>query len=118
MRRSRGQALVEFALILPIQLMLFLGAFTVYQASSIRDDLKRAASEGAIAGASEPGPPRRCIHALDVTDRVLGYHPTRQSCRREDDLLAVTLTEDLPIRIPFFPVSSWRIVVTERAAIR
>lgn len=118
MRVARGQVLVEFALILPIQLMLFIGAFTVYDAASTRDDLKRAASEGAIAGASEPGPPRRCTHALDVADQVLGYHPTRKSCRREDDLIAVTLTEDLPIRIPFLPVSSWRIVVVERAAIR
>lgn len=118
MARLRGQALVEFALILPIFLMLMIGAFEVSHVLSEREELRHAAREGAIAGASEPGPPRRCINALDVAVRVLAREPTAKKCSRNDQQVIVTLTDRVPIAIPFFPANNWKVVVIERAEVR
>lgn len=47
LQRSRGQALVEFALIFPIALILLLGVFDVGRAVFIYNGLTNAAREGA-----------------------------------------------------------------------
>ena|ERR1051326_5871259 len=115
---SRAQALVEFALLLPVQLMLLLGAFTVYQVLSVREDLKRAASEGAIAGASQASQPNRCPIAIAAGTEVFGHTPNASGCTTTSQVVELSFGYDVPIAIPFFPANHWTVDVSERAEIR
>jgi hypothetical protein len=109
--------MVEFALILPLLLLLILGGLQVGLALLTRMELVHAASEAAIAGASTPAPPRRCPTALAVLAEVYGRDPDDARCtpsaRRQLEVRAVV---NLPLFIP--GPDHWTIVVTERAAIR
>ncbi len=53
--RERGQALVEFAVILPIFLLIVFGVFDVGRAVYVNSVLSQAAREGARLGATEAG---------------------------------------------------------------
>lgn len=72
--------MVEFALILPIFLLLILGTIQVgiWQLASY--NLQHAAIQGATAGAAEPAPARRCDIAITTAERVLGHAPASAAC--------------------------------------
>lgn len=112
----RGQALVEFALILPILLLLVLGGLGVGLVEIQRYQLTHAAAEGAIAGANDHDPSTRCASALGAAVAVLGHEPTDKSCTT-DSLVSVRLVMDVPVVVPFLP-SPWRVSVIERAEVR
>ena len=106
---------MEFALILPILLLLVLGSIEVGLAMVTRYELVHAATEGAIAGASTPGD--RCADAMAVTAAIYGRQLTDLACEPAGTSLAVTAGVDLPL---FVPVGRgvWHIVVTERSELR
>lgn len=112
---SSGQALVEFALILPILLFLILGGMQLGLLLIDRIQVQHAAQEGAIAGASEASVPRRCTVAEATVPKVLGRDPTEVRCTAPGDLMVVTVHDVLPLVAPF----GWNEVdVTARAQVR
>jgi Flp pilus assembly protein TadG len=117
MTPPRGQALVEFALILPLLLLLILGGLQVGLALLTRMELVHAATEGAYAGASEPSQPRRCDTALEVLAEVYGRALDDAACvPAVGQYLELRASVDVPLFIP--GPDHWTITVTERAVIR
>jgi Flp pilus assembly protein TadG len=102
----RGQALVEFALILPLLLLLTLGSFQVGVALMARYELGHAVTESAIVGATEPAQPQRCDAALAALAEV--YGPDRSDCTATDLTITVSAGIDLPLFVPWF-TESWAI---------
>jgi hypothetical protein len=120
----RGQALVEFALILPLLVMLSLGGVTVGLLLLDRYELQHAATEGAIAGAdsrgfsnSNPSRAERCRDAVSTATRILGRRPMEASCTARGRMVELHLAENLPLLIPFVG-DSWRIAVVARSEFR
>lgn len=113
----KGQALVEFALVLPLLLLFTLGAFQVGVALIARSELEHAVREAAVAGASEPSQPQRCTTALDALDTIYGRHIQDTACvPAVGSALEITATVPLPLFIP--GGDAWNIRATARAVIR
>lgn len=104
MWHGRGQALVEFALVLPLLLLVILGAAQLGLALIVRLELAHAAIEGSRA--------IDCDAALAVVVEVYGRTPTRLGCRADERLLTVDAAVDVPLLIG---VGHWRVAVTERS---
>jgi hypothetical protein len=120
----RGQAMVEFALILPLLLMLSLGGVTVGLLLLDRYELQHAATEGAISGAgirgasnSEPTRAERCRDAVSTAARILGRRPMEAGCEARGGMVELHLAESLPLLIPFVG-DSWRVAVVARSEFR
>jgi Flp pilus assembly protein TadG len=111
----KGQAMVEFMLILPIFLFLILGGLQLGILLAARIQLQHAVQEGAIAGASEASVPRRCDVAEATVPRVLGRSPLEVRCTAPGDLLVVTVHDQVPVVVPF---ASGVVDVTGRALVR
>lgn len=109
---SSGQAVVEFALILPLMLLLLLGVFAVgvFEIRSLR--LVHAAIEGAVAGAGSPGDP--CGLALETARKVYGSAPDTSACDVQGQFIEVTLSD----RINLPPPLDWLATSSQRAALR
>lgn len=113
----RGQAIVEFALILPLLLLLILGSLQVGVALMVRSELSHAVREAAVAGATAASQPERCPAALAALVTVFGRDPETAHCTpATGNAIEVSAAVDLPLFIPGPDV--WRISVTERAIIR
>jgi hypothetical protein len=105
-----GQALVEFALILPILLFIVVGGIGLGITVVHRIQLQHAAGEVATEAASTD-----CSAALNRVDELLGYHPDAATCTLQAQLVTVDLTHSYPALIPGLPES---IHVTSRALTR
>lgn len=112
---SSGQALVEFALVLPLLLFLILGGMQLGLLLIDRLEVEHAAAEGAVAGAGEASVPRRCDVAEATVPRVLGRDPTSVTCTAPGDMLVVSVHDEIPLVVPFGPHS---VDVTARAVVR
>lgn len=108
----RGQALVEFAIILPLLLLLILGTFQVGIGLVVRYELGHAASEAAIVGASDG----TCVAALAALVEVYGRAPDESGCTRDASLVEVSAGVELPMLLPVG--DGWFIRVAARAGIR
>lgn len=110
---------METALVLPILLMVLVGTIWANQAMFERAELRDAAREAAIAGATEPSQPRRCDTALAVLAEVYGRDPDDARCiAAVGDRIEVSALINFPVVIPGLNVASWPISVTERAVAR
>lgn len=118
MRHPGGQALVEFALILPIFLMLLVGGFWVGIGLIGLGNLAHAASEGATIGAAFPGPPQRCPKAIAAARAVYPRPGVSITCTASGQLVTVVAEMDLQIAIPGVDARSWHLKATERGAVR
>jgi Flp pilus assembly protein TadG len=110
--REPGQAVVEFALILPLLLLLILGMFQIGLALTLSSRLTHAAQQAAVAGAAETAVPARCDTALAVVPVVYGSDPDEARCTEPGGVLEVQLTDAAP-RIGPWPV--WNLHVIGRA---
>ncbi len=95
---QRGQAIVEFALILPIMLglimaTLWLSLFLVY-----RTQLQHVAQETVIAVAYED-----CNAATSAAAHILGHAPDNLVCKITGNVARVTVRESWPQMMPFLP---------------
>lgn len=108
----RGQALVEFALVLPLLLLLTLGVFAVGAAMTVRLELVHAAVEAADAGARQPIAEQRCDTALATLAAVYGRTPPNAGCGA-GTYIDITAGDQLAIG-----GFSWTIAVAERAPVR
>lgn len=110
----KGQALVEFALITPILLVLMLGGLSVGLLVLDRIVLTHAAQEAAVWGASHAGD---CSGALARVPQVLGRQPDSKVCDRFGQVIEVTLSDDRPVLAPLVPLPT-SVTVTARAMVR
>lgn len=104
--------MVEFALILPLLLLLILGVFAVgvFEIRSIQ--LTHAAIEGATAGAGNPG--HSCGLAIETARKVYGSAPDDSSCDVRGQMIEVTLSDHINLPPPF----DWQATTTQRAVLR
>ncbi len=115
--KDRGQALVEFALILPLFLTLLVGGFWVFEGQRAQGQLQHAADEASIAAAEHPGS-GKCDMAQAVARSVLGHMPSRWDCDDNGPHVDVLVGDDVEIAIPFVNLTHWSINVTSQAFIR
>ncbi len=112
-RRStapRGQALAEFALVLPLLLALIVGGAGVGILLIHRLELTHAAQEVATEAAIQ-----NCDEALAKVNALLGYQPDTATCDTRGQLVVVDLAHTFPAIVPFLPDT---IHVTARAILR
>lgn len=103
---GRGQALVEFSLILPILLVLILGTFQVGLLLGLREQLGHAAREAAIVGCP----------ADETVATLLGRTPALVECHVTDGITEVTVSDPAERVAPFF--GDLDVTVTGRAVER
>jgi Flp pilus assembly protein TadG len=118
----RGQAAVEFALIVPVFLLLVAGTIQFGQVYFAYAQLLQAAQEGARYGAVLPNTrndaaiiarvqqmaPGRTADPVTVTSTVSATSstPVATASRTRGNLLTVSVQHSAALRIPFFPVRS------------
>jgi Flp pilus assembly protein TadG len=107
--------LIEFALVLPLMLVLILGVFQVGLLLLMRTELVHAAQQGAIAGAAEPAVPRRCTTAIATAEVIYGSAPDDSQCAQPGNIVTLRLLDAVPVVSPFGP---WTVDVTARAVTR
>lgn len=92
-RDARGAAAVEFALILPVLMLLVFGIINYGDLLSVRQSVSQAASEGARAAAVDPGADAaKILAAQNAVDGALGAQG--QKCTAwgaEDGKCSVTI---------------------------
>jgi hypothetical protein len=114
-RKPRGQALVEFALVTPLLLLILLGGVAIGLMLLDRMQLVHAAQEGAVAGAANSGD--SCGVAITTARQVFGRAFSAESCSTQGQMLELSVADELPIVVPFW-TDSVTISVTERAVLR
>jgi Flp pilus assembly protein TadG len=118
----RGQAAVEFALIVPVFLLLVAGTIQFGQVYFAYAQLLQAAQEGARYGAVLPNTRNDAAiiararqlapgGAADTVTVASTVRPTNNATvaansRTRGNVLTVTVRHTQPLRIPFFPVTS------------
>jgi hypothetical protein len=110
--REPGQAMVEFALVLPLMMVLILGTFQVGFALLMQLQLTHAAQQAATAGANAEAVPQRCTVAEDTAHTVYAHELDDAHCSQPGNIVELTLTDTLPAVSPFGP---WTLDVTARA---
>jgi Flp pilus assembly protein TadG len=93
--------MLEFALILPILLVLELAVLFIGLATLDAQRLTFAAQQGAQAGADNPAD--SCGKALEVADHVYGQKPTSEECDVQGQYITVELIHQMALTIPFAP---------------
>jgi hypothetical protein len=112
-RDDRGAVMVEFAIILPLLLMLVVGIIEFGRAYNIQVSIQAAAREGARELALRKS-------AAEVDARVIGAAPsvtidsvTQTPCPPTGDGHAkVVITEDYTFGIPFVPIFTRTLAAT------
>lgn len=110
---SRGQAMVEFALVTPMLIAMFAVGLSLMILMVDAGDLHHWTREAAIAAASQPNPPDRCPQAQSTIDRIAGQHIEITDCSANGQIVEVTAFKDFGLTFAPFPLT-----VTERAAVR
>jgi Flp pilus assembly protein TadG len=92
---------MEFALILPILLVLELAVLFIGLAILDAQRLTFAAQQGAQAGADNPAD--SCGKALEVAAKVYDQRLTTEDCDVQGQYITVELTHQMALTIPFAP---------------
>jgi hypothetical protein len=78
---EHGQATVEYAILLSFALLfVIMPAFHLGLALSLREELRYAARQAAVAGADEPAVPQRCDTARATVPLILKRDPAEVRC--------------------------------------
>jgi len=126
MRAERGQAIVEFALVLPLLLVLVLGVALITEIGVVRLALEHAAAEAARTGSltNDDDLIRSTVTAavspLDASRVMVVIEPTHDEVPRSStprgSLIRVRLRYPLPVPLAFVGLS--RLIVEGTAARR
>jgi len=111
----RGQALVEFALVLPLMLLIILGGMSLGFVFLDRMRLEHATMEAAIAGASVEED--RCEVAEEIIAAFYRAVPDEFQCSEDEERVQINASHRLPLLIPFAG-DVLTIEVTESAVVR
>jgi Flp pilus assembly pilin Flp len=112
--RESGQAMVEYAILLPfVLLVVIMPAFHLGLGLSLREELRHAARQAAVAGADEPAVPQRCDTALATVPLILDREPAEVRCSESADALEVYVREPATAVGPFVFIR--QVEVTARA---
>jgi hypothetical protein len=111
-RRTGGQALIEFALITPIFLMMIVGSLALGVLVLQRVQMQHAANETAVAAAQHPS---GCSVAGARAGQLLGFGPDWVGCSSGGQMVTVTLSHAFPSILPLIPST---IEASGRAMIR
>jgi Flp pilus assembly protein TadG len=109
--QSRGQALVEMAIITPLLLLFVVGIFQVGVAVLTATRLQHAAQQGVAAGALE-AVPQRCATAETAAVTVYGAELVDMQCTQPGNVLTLSVSDLVPQVSPFGP---WTFSATARA---
>lgn len=118
LRRQRGSAAVEFVLVAPLVLVIFLAIVQVALAAHVRSTLIASAAEGARAGAELGAPPgaaenrTRAAMATSIADGVIEDIKVSQRSEGGVGVVAVEISARLPLFGLYGPAS---LSVTGRA---
>jgi Flp pilus assembly protein TadG len=99
---DRGAAAVEFALVLPLLILLFLGIVEFSQALQVQARLSAAAREGArvVALTSDSAKAIAAVHSavdsLDFPDSQISISPSACTAAHSTDTVTVTVTYTQP----------------------
>jgi predicted metal-binding membrane protein len=110
--RSRGQALVELALVTPILLLLIIGSLALGALVLQRIQMQHAANETAVAVAQHPS---GCSVAGARVGQLLGFAPSSVACSSGGQMITVSLAHAFPVIAPLVPTY---VEVSGRAIIR
>lgn len=113
----KAQAIVEFALILPLLLLILLGGAQLGLLIVADMRLEHAVMEGTIAGAQEPAVPQRCNVAEATTTQILGRVPAQIQCSQPGNLVTLRVSDDIVMILPFI-APTWRLDVEESSVVR
>ena len=113
---EQGAAALEFALVLPILIMLVMGIIEFSRAYNAKEALQYAVREGAREMAIN----KNATTAQSVTvDRAIGLNPaltasqvTVAGCSGSDVSARVTATYNLPYQVPFWGSGSFPLSAT------
>ncbi len=108
---SRGQALVEFALVTPLFLLLMLGGIGYGLLIMQRMDLLHTAQR-AVVYASET----TCAGALGKVPQLYGSEPDFKDCTVTGQVVEVTLRDGIIFTLPIVPMPS-SLTVTARSMV-
>jgi Flp pilus assembly protein TadG len=115
-RGDRGAAMVEFALVLPVLLMLIFGVYAFTRGYQAKIELTGAVREAARATALAPSGDTdaevraRAAHALEFASPGLVIDGIDvQRCPSGDDRAVVHATTMVTYTIPFFDEGEWQI---------
>lgn len=92
---DRGQATVEFALVLPVALLLLLGLVQVGATVAVQLQLENAARQGARAAAVAPA--RAAAEARAASARVAGGRDIEVRAELDGEYVTVTVSAAVPI---------------------
>lgn len=115
--RDEGSAAVEFALVLPLVLLVLLAVVEVALVARTQIEVVNAAREGARQAATSPDPAR----AVAAVRRALGSRggEARVGVRRPDAVgSSAEVTVDLPYRFAAPVVGGFTVVLHGRATMR
>jgi hypothetical protein len=104
--------MIEFALILPVQLLVILGGLHLGLLVVQQTRLTHAAQQAAVAGAETPGD---CPLAVQTAEDVYGGTLDESDCQVADELIEVRVGHRSPGLLPFLPDF---VSVTGRAALQ
>ena len=119
-RRERGAALVEFAIVVPLLLLLVFGAMDIGRLYFTQVSLSEAAQEGALYATFEPGDHtlirQRVVESLSdpnlSTDNVSVLCPDGTT----GDRIIVTVEKEVAFIAPYFR-PGWGDTISLRAAV-
>lgn len=97
-QNPRGQALIEFALILPLLLFVIVGGLGLGLTVIHRMQLQHAAQELSVAAASTD-----CAAAMTKTRDLLGYTLQTMTCSVAGQEVTVHLAQSWPALVPGLP---------------
>lgn len=107
---TRAQVLVEFALILPLQLFIILGGLQLGLALTTEIRLTHAAQAAATNGAAASD--RRCERAIEAVVQIYGSRPDEVECTEPDALVEIRVA-DTPVAVN--PFGAWKVSAIGRA---
>lgn len=118
--RDKGAAMVEFALVLPLLIILIMGVIEFGRAYNMTISLQGGAREGAralaLCGTTDP-----CVNVDTVVNNsmtVVGATIAKTFCTVDGGMATVKVSKPFTFGVPFLPTSLGTITLAGKASMR